>query len=107
MKTKPYNQENDQQSKVSEPMEAYMKTDTSLSLIDSYWSLLKDLSADIKLKLIARLSSSIVEDKAKEECNDLADKFYGAWKEDKSAEELINEIRNSRVVGTRQLESFE
>ena len=44
---------------------------------------------------------------AKEEYKDLPDKFYGAWEDDKSAEELINEIRNSRVLGTRHIESFE
>lgn len=107
MKTKPYAPKEDEQIKVSEPIVAYTKTGTSFS-IDTYWDMLKDLSTDIKLKLIARLSNSIVENKVEEDSNELlADRFYGVWKDDKSAEELINEIRNSRVLGTRHLESFE
>ncbi|GGK07636.1 hypothetical protein [Parabacteroides faecis] len=106
MTTKPYKNENKPSDKVSEPIASYANPEKT-SIIETYWGLLKNLSTDIKLKLIARLSNSILDDKAKEEYKDLPDKFYGAWEDDKSAEELINEIRNSRVLGTRHIESFE
>lgn len=84
-----------------------MERNISLNITDSYWDLLKNLNKDIKLKLIAKLTDSLLnEEKTKAPAN-LADKYYGAWKDDSSAEELIDKIRDSRILGTRQIASFE
>ncbi len=61
--------------------------ENTLNLENSYWDLLKNLSADMKQKLIVRLSESL-SSKSDNECTNLADKYYGAWKDNKSAEEL-------------------
>lgn len=72
----------------------------------SYWNLLKDLSAEVKLRLIARLSASLVRSAERQDGN-IADKYYGAWIDDKSAEAMADDIRKSRVNGERTIESFE
>lgn len=65
-----------------------------------YWNLLKGLSSDIKVKLINRLSESLV--RKEEKSNDSAMSFYGAWNDDeRSAEEIIDEIRTSRHFRNR------
>lgn len=70
-----------------------MKSNTVL--IDNYYGLLSSLSKENKKKLIAKLSDSIIEEATENE--NLADKFFGALKSEKSAEELIKEIRDSRT----------
>lgn len=80
-----------------------MKSNASTVVIDNYFGLLRGLSTDNKIKLIAKLSNSIVEEVA--ESDNLVDRFYGAFKSKKSAEEIITEIRESRTFN-RTIESF-
>jgi predicted metal-binding transcription factor (methanogenesis marker protein 9) len=80
-----------------------MKANNSTILIDNYFGLLRSLSKENKLRLIDKLSKSIVDEAAKDE--NLADKFFGAFKSEKSAEDIITEIRNSRTF-TRTIEAF-
>ncbi len=78
-----------------------MKSNTML--IDNYYGLLSSLSKENKIKLIAKLSNSIVEETT--EIENVVDKFFGAFKSDKSAEELIKEIKESRTF-SRTIEAF-
>jgi hypothetical protein len=78
-----------------------MKSNTVL--IDNYYGLLSSLSKENKIKLIAKLSNSINEEASKNE--NVVDKFFGAFKSEKSAEELIREIRESRIFN-RTIEAF-
>jgi len=78
-----------------------MKSNTVL--IDNYYGLLSSLSKENKIKLIAKLSDSIIEEATENE--NLIDKFFGAFKSEKSAEELIKEIRDSRTFN-RTIEAF-
>jgi len=72
-----------------------MKPDTSTLLIDNYFGLLSSLSRENKIKLIAKLSNSIIgEDMEKE---NVVDKYFGAFKSEKSAEGIIKEVRESRI----------
>lgn len=77
-------------------------------VLETWWSLLRRLSAEMRLELASRLINSLkkpepVEKKDKNEWK----KLYGAWADDKeSAEELIALIRNSRF-SNRQIESFD
>lgn len=80
-----------------------MKAYTSKVLIDNYFGLISSLSRENKIKLIAKLSSSIVDESV--EKNNAADKFFGAFQSEKSAEELIKEIRESRTFN-RKIEAF-
>ena len=63
-----------------------------------------DLYIEIKLRVIRKLSESLLRGKKKE--TSIQDSF-GAWDDDKSAEEIIAEINKARVLGTRSIESFD
>lgn len=80
-----------------------MKSDASTILIDNYFGLLSSLSRENKIKLIAKLSNSIVDEVSEKE--NVVDRFFGAFKSDKSAEEIINDIRESRTFN-RKIEAF-
>ena len=77
--------------------------DINTTLIDGYLRLLGNLSTANKLDLISKLTLSV-----KTETTESKKSFYksfGAWESKKSAEEIINEIHNSRTLN-RQIESF-
>ena len=78
-----------------------MKTVEAI-FIDNYFGLLRGLNREVKIQIMARLSDSIAKETSKE---DVIDKFFGAFDTEKSAEEMIEEIRNSRVF-TRTIEPF-
>ena len=78
--------------------------DTTVKIADSYINLLASFSDEIKLRVIRKLSESLLRGKKKE--TSIQDSF-GAWDDDKSAEEIIAEINKARVLGTRSIESFD
>lgn len=73
---------------------------TDINLIDSYFGLLKNLSADSKLELIARLSKSMKS--AKGVKSDSLKSLYGAFVSKQTAEEMIREIRNARSFNRKR-----
>lgn len=68
----------------------------SVSNADRYWNLLKDLSNEMKLDLIARLSNSMRKENKKDHVS--ASRFYGVWKDEDSmdADRLATEVKESR-----------
>lgn len=81
-----------------------MKTpETNTTIVEGYAELLDNLSADNKLELIAKLSNSVKSSLTKKKSS--FKKAFGAFDSKKSAEQIIDEIRSSRV-STRQIESF-
>ncbi len=77
--------------------------EVNTSIINSYMGLLSNLSPSSKLELISKLSALVKTDLTKKET--LFKKSFGALETEKSAEEMIKEIRESRV-STREIESF-
>ncbi|RQP15241.1 MAG: hypothetical protein EAS52_15795 [Parapedobacter sp.] len=76
--------------------EEKMKTaDLNTTLIDSYYTLLKSLSPNNKLELIARLSKSMKTTKKREKEVSL-ESLYGSWESDQTADELIAELKAAR-----------
>ncbi len=73
------------------------------AIVDGYVGLFDNLSTDIKLDLISKLTASVKTDLTNKKSS--FKKSFGAFDSKKSAEEIIEEIRNSRV-STRQIESF-
>lgn len=68
--------------------------DINTNLIDCYFTLLKSLSANNKLELIARLSKSMtISSKPK---NDSWKSLFGALELDQSADEFVDELRKDR-----------
>ena len=77
-------------------------SELELKLVDSYLALLKNMSANMRLELIAKLSSSL---KTKEADKKGVDYYNGIWSEEENAEDIIENIRKSRVFN-RQIENF-
>lgn len=70
-------------------------SDINMSLVDSYFTLLKSLSPNDKLELIARLSKSMkTKKKAKNEVS--LGSLYGSWISEQSADELVEELKKAR-----------
>lgn len=78
-------------------------TQVNTTIIEGYLGLLDNLSPSSKLDLISRLSASVKSDLTEKQST--FQKAFGAFETDKSAEEIIEEIRRSRTF-TRQLEEF-
>jgi len=78
-------------------------SEINTTLIDGYLRLLDNLSSGNKLDLISKLSLSIKSEKKDKKKS--FKKSFGAFDSSKSADEIINEIRNSRTFN-RQIESF-
>lgn len=68
--------------------------DANNSLIEAYLMLLKNLNPVSKLDLISRLTLSVKTDIPGRNKNFY--KAFGAWESDKSADQIIEELRNSR-----------
>jgi len=73
------------------------------TIVDGYVELLDNLNTNSKLDLISKLTNSVKADLTNKKSS--FKKAFGAFDSKKSAEEIIEEIRNSRV-STRQIESF-
>ncbi|GHT18775.1 hypothetical protein AGMMS4957_01690 [Bacteroidia bacterium] len=70
------------------------------TVVNNYLGLLKGLSLSDKINLVAGLVNEIAtvtEEKKRDDKKDVADRFFGAFQSDKSAEEMIDEIRASRT----------
>ena len=78
-------------------------TEINTTLIDGYVGLLDNLSTNNKLDLISKLTASVKTDLTNKKSS--FKKSFGAFDSKKTAEEIIEEIRSSRV-STRQIESF-
>jgi hypothetical protein len=78
-------------------------TETNTTIIDGYVGLLENLSPDNKLDLISKLTESVKTDLGNRKST--FKKSFGAFESEKTAEEIIEEIRNSRLF-TREIEPF-
>lgn len=73
-----------------------------LKLIDNYFSMLKDLSRNSKLKLIEKLSKSMKTDK--QEKDNSWKSLYGSLKLDQSADEFIDELKRDRNFSDKTID---
>ena len=69
-------------------------TDLNFNLVDSYLGLLKSLSPDSRLELIAKLSASLKG--SKKPSNKSLSELYGAFKSKKTADQIIADLKKSR-----------
>ena len=79
------------------------KIDLDSSILNGYLALLDNLSTTTKLDLISKLTVSIKTDLLNKKSS--FENAFGAFDSEKTAEQIIEEIRASRV-STRQIESF-
>lgn len=78
-------------------------TETNTEIINGYIGLLENLSPANKLDLISKLTASVKTDLGNKKST--FKKSFGAFESEKTAEEIIAEIRNSRLF-TREIEPF-
>ncbi|MCC8114897.1 MAG: hypothetical protein LIP03_13085 [Bacteroidales bacterium] len=77
---------------------------TAKTLItNNYLELLDTLSDEMKMSIINGLVRSLISKKKSTSLQSL----FGAWKDDRSAEEIIDDIRSSRHTNTRHIESLD
>ena len=72
-----------------------ISTTQHTSLADYYFDFLKNLNSASKLDLISKLSQSLKEQNSIPESS--LESLFGAYKSDETAEEIIANIRASRV----------
>jgi len=77
--------------------------DINKTLIEGYLKLLDNLSPSNKLDLISKLTLSVKTDITERKKSFY--KAFGAWESKQTADEIINDIRNSRTFN-RQIEQF-
>ena len=75
-------------------------TDLNINLIETYFGLLKNLSADSKLELIAKLSNSMKTSKHTKDAS--LKSLYGAFISKQSADEIINDIKQARTSNSKR-----
>lgn len=78
-------------------------TEINSTIINGYIGLLDGLSTSNKLDLISKLTDLVKTDLNKKQSS--FKKAFGALKTNQTAEEMIEDIRNSRILN-RQIESF-
>ncbi len=79
-----------------------MNTNTANKKVNSYFRFMKNWDNESKKDLIIKLTESIgKESKQKYDFSSC----FGAWKDDRSAEEIIEDLRNDRV-NNREIEEF-
>lgn len=81
-----------------------MKTkELNTKLLENYFGLIRNLSPEIKINLIEKIAKTLKENISsnKTSINDA----FGGWKSDKSADEIISEIRENRNFN-RQIEQL-
>lgn len=76
-------------------------TITDKHIIDAYLKLFEGLDPIAKIKLLEKLTNSLKKEKHSKESEFL--KSFGAFDSDKSADELIKEIRESRKFRDKDL----
>lgn len=78
--------------------------DDVLSLTNSYWNMLKSLSNDVKLRLAARLTESVINSKEESESRtaEMLDKYSGAWSDSRNTDEIVRDIYESRYSSGKE-----
>jgi hypothetical protein len=79
-----------------------MSVSLSIKSIEKYFSFLFKLDSRTKEKLIEKLKSSIKDDEKKVSSQSVS--YFGSWEDDKSSDEIISHIRESRVDRSENLE---
>lgn len=72
-------------------------------LVNNYLALLQNMSQNDKLELISQLSQSLKTEEPMEEMSLKA--LFGAFQSDKTAEQIIEEVRSARVFN-RKIEAL-
>ncbi len=78
-------------------------TEVNTKLLENYFGLIRNLSPEIKINLIEKIANTL-KGSASNNNTSINDAF-GGWKSDKSADEIISELRENRNFN-RQIEQL-
>jgi len=78
-------------------------TEFNANFINNYIGLITNLSPNLKLELIGKITKMLKRDISKDKA--LITKSFGAWQSKKSADEIIDDIRESRNF-SRKIDSL-
>lgn len=72
--------------------------DDALNMTNSYWNMLKSLSNEVKLRLAARLTESVINSSevSGNHTAEMLEKYCGAWKDSRDTDEIVKDIYSSR-----------
>jgi len=76
----------------------------NVNIADNYWGMIKNLSADVRLELISRISISLKSDKSIQK-SDSWKMLFGAFESSQSADDIIEDLRKSRYTN-REIEAL-
>ena len=76
-------------------------------MVENYFDLIENLSDEDKIDLIARISNSIIERRQQKQGKtkvEILKKTYGCFESSKTADEIIDEIHDSRHFTDKNLQ---
>lgn len=76
--------------------------DINMNLVDSYFTLLKSLSPNIKLELISRLSKSMKTTKEKKDTS--WEDLFGSIELDESSDEFLANLKKDRNFNRKSID---
>ena len=78
---------------------------SNVNIADNFFGMIRNLSAETRLDLISRITESLKEPAQKKDYQDSWKSLFGAFESEQSAEEIINDLRDSRRT-SRKIEDL-
>lgn len=78
--------------------------DPSSPIVARYWPELNALSENVKMELIIMLSRSLKIHSVDENPSHWADRFCGVWNDNRTADEIVDDIRGMRTINSFDVE---
>jgi len=72
-----------------------------ITISDNFFGMIKNLSEEVKLDLIKKISKSLKVTKKSVKDDLSVRELFGAWDTEKSAEEIIDDIREDRHINRK------
>lgn len=77
----------------------------NINIADNFFKMIKNLSVEVRLELISRITESLKESHFKDQEKESWKELYGSWDDPRSADKIIEDLRSSRNTN-RQIEGF-
>ena len=78
---------------------------SDITIADNFFGMIRNLSAEVRLDLISRISESLKESTQKKDHSDSWKSLFGAYESEESAEEMIRDVKESRHTN-REIEDL-
>ena len=68
----------------------------SVNIADNFFEMIKNLSPEVRLDLISRISDSLKSKEGKKALQNLGEALFGAYSSTQSADEIIEDLRSNQ-----------